>query len=554
MIGRLRQQLDHKSEEAERLTGKVDVLEQANRDVHEELAHTKAKLRKVETEKALLLRDLEQQNEALEENKKAMAKLEEKIGKQVKTIKVQSDHIAGPKEKDKPFTTPQRLGPQPSAFAQVYSQSPPVYNAANARQPSIYPGTATARQPPATHRQRSAMPPMPPHPSFQPPAVRRQTSGMGLHASYQAPSMQRQSSGMPQQGPYHHGFQEPNMRHPSRAPGTAPAPVDKSFPVQRHPMVQASAPAYSASSTQRPSVVPAQGYNTFGNQHSGMPYGPGQGQFSDPRGMLIPSGSDETLQINMMPEFTPFFNLVEKWALNHANVPDKAKDQAMPSALKAAISHCTNAEFFMKLLSSASTRFFAISKLMNFNIINFAFRPTLMKGFNQQHDDTITDIRSRLLSGIPLHLRRALLVASAETVVDTAKKHGFNEHLERANARKVLEMWQMLEPLFAPGVNRNEAWADLKHIMKEASRIGFLMLSKASIFSLEFPPIGPSAYFNPSNMINRDTTTFTHNPETLGTMPVSVRLAITPIVTETDFMGDAVVPRSLHYANVLLQY
>ena len=122
---------------------------------------------------------------------------------------------------------------------------------------------------------------------------------------------------------------------------------------------------------------------------------------------------------------------------------------------------------------------------------------------------------------------------------------GFDAWLDRNIQPRVHDMWHLLQPLFAHGTPRDPAWNDLNRIWKEAGRIGNLMLSKPCIYTLDFPPMGPNSYFNPSNMCNRDDG-FTQNPQALGSMAVSVRLAITPIVIETDFMKEAIEAKCLH--------
>ena len=291
---------------------------------------------------------------------------------------------------------------------------------------------------------------------------------------------------------------------------------------------------------------------TYGNQP--MPY-------PDPmsrrpsmiasHGMLVAQGNTFS-EINMMPEFTPFFNLTERWSHNFTNVPDKARDQSMPGFLKDALTQNTNASIATKLMASGNTRFLTVAKLINYNITNFAFRPVLTKGFTQYFDNKTTELRNQLQTGIPLHVRRALLMACAETTVEMSKVDGFERYLDGIANQKATETWQLMEPLFAPGVAVNEAWQELKRIWGEAARIGVLMLSKPSTFGMDYPPVGRSSYFNPSQMISRDMD-FMQNPQTLGNMAAKVRLAITPIVTETDFLGSAVVPKTLHYSNVLLE-
>ena len=79
-------------------------------------------------------------------------------------------------------------------------------------------------------------------------------------------------------------------------------------------------------------------------------------------------------------------------------------------------------------------------------------------------------------------------------------------------------------PLFAHGTPRDPAWNDLNRIWREAT--GILMLSKPCIYTLDFPPMGPNSYFNPSNECSQDEE-LTQNPQALSSMAVSVRIVLT---------------------------
>ena len=437
-------------------------LHHANKDVHDDLAQHKARLRKVEMEKQMLLQDISQLNEELDGRSAAMKKLNEDLIKAQKTIKVQSDVISGAKDGPKPHSTPQRYGPQAGAYSQVYNQPPPAYNASGNRfSQAVQPAAAAPHAAPTLRHQPSN------HPTFQP--------------TFGTPSNHR-----------------------------------------------------------RPSVTPAPAYNPFQNQQS-------------QQGVLIRQNTDQASGINLIAEFTPFFHLTEAWTHNYVSVPDQNKDQFITDTLRNALALATDPRTAMKLMSSSKTRPLLVARVINQQIVDFAFRPMLLRGFSPSYDNKISTYRGQLMGAIPSSVRRALLLACAETVIDMTQADNFEAWMDRNILPKVHEMWHVLQPLFAHGTPRDPAWNDLNRIWREATRIGILMLSKPCIYTLDFPPKGPSSYFNPSNMCSRDED-FPHDPQALSSMAVSVRLAITPIVTETDFMKESIEAKCLHQAMVLLSF
>lgn len=448
-----RTQLLHKDSE-------IADLHHANKDVHNDLAQHKARLRKIETEKQLLLKEIGHLNDEIDQKNTALKKLNDDLIKAQKTIKVQSDQISGAKDGPKAHTTPQRFGPPAGAFSQVYSQPPPAYNAPATRFPYSQPATAAQHTTPALRRQLSN------HPTFQPQPV------------FAAPSVPR-----------------------------------------------------------RASVTPAPAYNPFQNQ----------------QGALVRQNIDQASGVDLIAEFTPFFHLTDTWTHNYLSVPDQHRDQFISDPLRNALALATDARSAMKFMSSSKTRPLLIARVINQLIVDFAFRPMLLRGFTQFYDNKISSFRGQLMGNIPSNVRRGLLLACAETVVDMTQADGFENWMDRNITPKAHDMWHLLQPLFAHGTPRDPAWNDLNRIWREATRIGILMLSKPCIYTLDFPPTGPSSYFNPSNMCSRDED-FTQNPQALSSMAVSVRLAITPIVTETDFMKDAIEAKCLHQAMVLLAF
>ena len=466
-------------------------LNQANKDMHQELAGHRGRIRKVETEKKLLLQDIGHLNEEIDAKNNALKKLNEDLVKAQKTIKVQSDQISG--VKDGPKLTPQRFGPPADPFSQVYSQPPPAYNASGGRYPHARP--------------------ILPNPANPVPALRRQISNY-------TNSQQQSTTGASSQ------------RRPSAAPASGYHPL----PNQQGVLVTQHADQVLGLN-HRPSVTPLPAYDPFQSQ----------------QGVLVTQDTDQASGINLIAEFTPFFHFTEAWAHNYASLPDQHKDQFISNDLRDRFALATDPRTAMKLISSSKTRPLLVARIINQIIVDFAFRPMLLRGFSPSYDSKISSFRGQLMGNIPSNVRRALLLACAETVVDMTQANGFEDWMEAHITPKVHDMWHLLRPLFAHGTPNDPAWNDLNRIWKEATRIGVLMLSKPCIYSLDFPPMGPNSYFNPSNMCSRDED-FTQNPAALGSMAVSVRLAITPIVTETDFMKDAIEAKCLHQAMVLLAF
>ena len=313
-----------------------------------------------------------------------------------------------------------------------------------------------------------------------------------------------------------------------------------------------SGPSASAVSTSRRQSVPDAGCVSFEvdiPQHNSIP----------PKNPMPGIGGSHLSQIREIEstvdlafEIKHVFILSETWSRNYANdPPERGHEPDLPAKLTACIMQFTNSKMAEKLMSSGLTRYFCVAKLINYQITTLAFRPLLVKGFTAHYDNTISDLRKKMHGVIPLHVRRALMAACAQTFTEMTTQIGFQQHINKVVRSQVHEMWSFLEPLFAPGAGRTQAWDDLAEIWKEAARIGVLMTMKPSNFNLDYPAVGSSSLFNPAQMVNRDIN-FRQDAQTLSQMGVAVRLAITPVVTETDYLAAGLVPKVLHPSNVLL--
>ena len=253
-------------------------------------------------------------------------------------------------------------------------------------------------------------------------------------------------------------------------------------------------------------------------------------------------------------EFKPLFDEIEDWARKYTNMPDKEKDSSLPSRLISQIRSNTNSDLAPKLLASSSTRYLAVTRIMNHKIVNNTLKPALIKGFGQYFDKQFADIRLQLQQvGLPLPARRAALVASTELVDEMTRTKGFGAFIEGSLESQMHSMWTLLEPLFAEGMKRNDAWTELGFIWHKAAHVGLKILKKASTFNFDFPPVGVNSHWNQSSMINRGPS-FDQQNYQADRAPASVRLAISPTVTETDFMLKQITPVTLYKAHVLLAF
>lgn len=471
-----------------------DVLERAHQAAQGEINELNCQLGKLQAEKAKLSKELASSSKKIDEQANAMKKLEEQISKQKVTIKVQSDQIQQRASANKPATTPHRGGANQGAPANIYAQPPPAYNPGPENLP-------------------------PPHPAGPPPPA--------------APMTHQSSGQFPPATPM---SRQPGSQFP---PPTAMARQPSGPPPSAAPMARQQ----SASTQMDLALRPRPSQRSLVPQNSSQ-YAPGGNQLVQMQALQS--------SIEFGSEFTRIFKLTETWARNYANAPDPKNDNALPSKLKDCILQYTNPAIAKRLMSSGSTRYLAVAKVINHQITTLAFRPVIAKGFTQYYDEQISKLRSQFHNIMPIHVRRALIIASVDLCKEIIEADGWKQHIDRLTARQVHEMWAYLECLFAPGVSRHEAWTDLAEIWQEATRIGVLMLVQPSLFSLDYPAIGSNSRFNPAQMVNRDVN-FKQDPQTLSQMGVSIRLAITPVVTETDYMMQGVMPKVLHYSNVLLE-
>ena len=502
----------------------------------------------------------------IREQASRIQELEDTVSRQKRTIKVQSDKISETKE-----VIPRRTGHDPKTA--IFDRPPPLYNQS---QPTFnQPGmTYNQPQPPYNQPQPAHNQSQPyynqSHPAYdQPQPVRNQhhlaynqahpTQNQSqppigyLRPSSADPSPQNPHAIIPfrPQSRQIHTRSANMLSVPSRGAGT-PSPYSS------HGSTMSSTIAQGAMEVYRPPSILALRSASYNNSSASQEKWmeettarPAEGGIGEAMGALTIRDEGSVDEIPWPAEFGQFFKLTEDWARNYTNVPNENQDRNLPDDLFASMKRQASEDLVIKLLGSKETRFFLIARLMNIWITNDIFHGQCFLNFSTDFDEKFHQ-SSQIPQNDPIYTRASLLMAVADSAKEMQARPTFPQFLSSLMTMKVDGMWERLYPLLAPGIFERQAFDDIVHLIGEAIRMGLLMIGTPSVYSIDFPKAGITTYFRPDAMINRDPD-LQADPQQLFQDGVIVRLGITPVVVITSFAGPAINPRTVHFANVLLQ-
>lgn len=502
----------------------------------------------------------------IKEQAAKIEELEEIITRQKRTIKVQSDKISETRE-----AFPRRTGQDPRPT--IYDRPPPAYNQP---QPAFNQPSMTLRQPQPVHN--------PPQPIFnqsrlaqnQPQSIYNQhyrANNQSLPVFNRAHPVQNQ--GQPSPGFLRPSSADPSLQKPhasvpfrpqSRQLPTRPANVFSTPP--RGPGTPS--PYSPRESTLSSSVTPGTmevyrppststswppSYNSsFASRERWVdeaPARPASAAMVEAMGALTLQHDEGVDEIPWPAEFGQFFKLTEDWARNYANVPNEYRDSHLPDNLFVSMRRQACEYMVTKFLGSETTRYFLIARLMNIWVCNDMFQGQCFLGYSSEFDQKFRQ-SSQVPQNDPIYMRASLLMAVADSAKDMQARPTFQQFLSSLVTEKVDGMWERLHSLLAPGVLEPQAFDDMVHLIGEAIRMGLLMITTPLAYSIEFPRASHTTYFRPDAMINRDPE-LQDDPQQLSNGGATVRLGITPVIVITSFAGPSINPRTVHFANVLLQ-
>ena len=272
-------------------------------------------------------------------------------------------------------------------------------------------------------------------------------------------------------------------------------------------------------------------------------------QYNRNNSSLMVVQEEEIPDVDWSTEYTQLFKVVEDWARNFANVPDRARDMAIPEELKKQFGTVTDMSIVPELLGSGSTRFHLIARVINLHFTDVILRIGVLKGFNPEIDSKIGHARRNIQRGMPDNMRQAFMVIIADAVQELTKLPGFENWLERQISERASISWDVLNSLLAPGADM--AWDDFRYMFAEAYRVCIAMASRPLTYTFDYPKYGRKSYFNPNCMVNRDPI-LKGDPLSLKKLDLKVRLSANPVVVVTDIITTAIVPKTVHMADVLL--
>ena len=262
---------------------------------------------------------------------------------------------------------------------------------------------------------------------------------------------------------------------------------------------------------------------------------------------------DDTIRINWIEEFSQFFDLTLTFARNFGNVPDYQRDNLLTGRLITDLHQASHPNVIHDLLSSSDTRYYLVAAFLNQAICNEIFRSSLIRGFSAQSDAKIGEIRRSIQPGVKDSMKRGLLKAAADILNEMREAPDFKGWVEIQIDDKASVLWDRMKGLLSPEAEHQNAFMDLGHLYREAYRIGLMMYSLPLTWTLDFPQnTRLGSFFDPTTMINRDAR-FRGDPVSLREQRLRIRLGINPVIIMLDYMDDALLPRTVHYADVLLQ-
>ncbi|KAG8528985.1 uncharacterized protein KY384_006674 [Bacidia gigantensis] len=231
-----------------------------------------------------------------------------------------------------------------------------------------------------------------------------------------------------------------------------------------------------------------------------------------------------------------FYDRVESFAQRRVNVPDQERDQQLSAALRSEIRRINQQEddrLARSLLCTSKSRYILIAKLMLYRLVNFAWRPVLLKGFagDDDYGNKLNVELGKLHHAMPMDDKREGMKQVSELIIKMTREPGWEQYIGETIGRKADELWREVQPLMPPAPQAG-AYEELLQLWKDAAQIGLVIHKKVSWFNVDFPPAGFNTAFNPGSMISRDPNYKGKSPMELAALGLKVRIAWTPVIWE----------------------
>ncbi|KAL8999856.1 MAG: hypothetical protein Q9169_001397 [Polycauliona sp. 2 TL-2023] len=300
----------------------------------------------------------------------------------------------------------------------------------------------------------------------------------------------------------------------------------------------------------------------------GENYGFGIRQVADPRESLYeleparvaPSTAltirpkDTEHELPWASELNSLFLRIEEYCRTYLDLAiDNTDDQwqekiACDVVEESSVTHVNN------IANSSQVRHLLLLRHIIVWMINHYFHARMAKGFSAETDRKMHDIRSQVKEDNPIGLVRTLAQAEAKTIGEIAGASGFDSWRAGQIRRDVEIMTTRLQEAIVPRAPSPPPLGKaLEAVLAEGWRVGFRMVTCVDKFNFTFPIATPDTKFDPRVMLNRDPF-ITGPPTELERRGARVALGVTPHITVKSLLTAKMEERSVHMANVLLNW
>lgn len=264
--------------------------------------------------------------------------------------------------------------------------------------------------------------------------------------------------------------------------------------------------------------------------------------------MSCPSTSKEAISTKA---FSDLFDHIVEFSYYFVNVPSTHADSNLPQELKLRLMNAATKTTAHKIMSSQSTRYLLIAKIIISWMQVNVFREQAFFGLDRSIDEAIIAARKKIFNNTPAPVRFVFLRDIANQFAQLRKADNYEDFVNSHSHKRASELWNIVRPLMYNKADGD--WQSMHNLMKEAHKVAEMQLLDTAEFRLFFPKIHDP--FNDASMINMDSGFDHMTPDEIMVRRASVQLGAIPQVMARITNADgSIMTKTLIKAGVLLKF
>lgn len=267
-------------------------------------------------------------------------------------------------------------------------------------------------------------------------------------------------------------------------------------------------------------------------------------------GVMALYGSSTSKEAMVAKMFADLFDHVADWAYRYANTPSTQADSSLPQNLKQRLMNAATKTTAHKIMSSQSTRYLLVAKVIISWIQSNVFKESAFSGLDKNIDETTNETRKKIFNDTPAPVRFVFLQDIANQFGKLRKAANYHDYLSALSHRRAEELWGVIRPLMY--VKTEGDWQSMHNLVREAHRVAEMQLADIAEFRLFFPKVHDP--FNDASMANMDGEFDNFSADELMVRRANVRLGVTPqVMARVTSPDGTIVTKTLMKAGVLLK-